>query len=245
MKNFAGWLLLTVLACACAARGFAQGMSPDGGASARFAKLLGGERAFTATAVMTMKDKSGDGDSTMEMAFATLAGKVRTEIDVAKASLAGAGDDAREQMTAMGMNCVVSIVRPDLNKTFLVYPGLKAYCEVMPAGKAQLPAQTPHFEKQELGRETLDGHPCVKQQVTVTETGSPAFTALVWEAIDLNGFPIQTRMTNAKGEVTTRFKNIRNEPPAAVLFDPPSGFQRYGSLQEMMMGAMQKKMLGG
>lgn len=247
MKQLPGLSVLTAFVMMTAPAVFAQGpgASPDSLASARLAKLFGTDRAFTATAVMSMKEGGKKGVQTMEMEFATLAGKVRTEIDMTKGSMAGADNEAKQQMAAMGMSRIVSISRPDLKKTFMIYPGLRAYCEITQNVAEKIAEKTPKIEKKELGRETLDGHPCVKQQVTMTEEGGQSLTALMWEATDLGGFPIQTQMTTEKnGEVTTRFTNIKNEKPAASLFDPPTGFQRYGSMQEMMMGAMQKQMQG-
>jgi len=222
---------------------FGQGMMPDGGASARLTRLFGMDRSFTAKAVMTVKSGSKKGLQNMEMSFATLAGKVRTEIDMA--SMAGSDPAAGQQMAAMGMGRMISITRPDLKKSYLVYPGLSAYCEIALADALQQPDKAPKIEKKEIGRETLDGHPCVKQQVTVTEDGGRTHSALMWEATDLNNFPIQTQMVTEDGEITTRFKEIKTDKPAAALFDPPAGYQRYGSMQEMMMGAMRKKMMMG
>ena len=41
------------------------------------------------------------------------------------------------------------------------------------------------------------------------------------------------------------FKNISFTKPAASLFEPPSGFTKYDSLQTMMQTEMMKKMGGG
>jgi hypothetical protein len=243
VKKLFGSLIVAVLTVA--PNGFGQGMPSDGGASARLARVFGLDRAFTATAVMTMNSgaKKGKGAQVMEMEYAVLAGKVRTEIDMSKLSMDG-GEETRQQIAAMGMSQVVTIARPDLKKTYMIYPGLQAYCEIAQTDAVPNPDKMPKIEKQEMGRETLDGHPCVKQQVTVTEEGGKSFTALMWEATDLNGFPIQTVMKTSDGDVTTRFKNIKNEKPAAALFEPPAGFKRHGSMQEMMMGAMRQNMQG-
>jgi hypothetical protein len=224
-------------------------MGPDTEANARLAALFGADRAFSATAVMTVKSTSRKRPSTpvMEMAFASLAGKVRTEIDMTRAAMSGGDEASRGQMAAMGMGRMVSITRPDLGKSFLIYPGLKAYCEMPLTGGAagQDAGKPPKIDKKEVGRETIDGHPCIKHEVTVTGTDGRSFTSLVWEATDLKGFPIQTQVTTADGEVTTRFKDIKTAKPDAALFEPPAGFQRHVSMQEMMMGAMRKRMMGG
>jgi len=46
-------------------------------------------------------------------------------------------------------------------------------------------------------------------------------------------------MTSEKGTlITILYHNINQNRPDAALFVPPSDFTRYGSMQEMMMGAM-------
>jgi hypothetical protein len=97
----------------------------------------------------------------------------------------------------------------------------------------------PKVERTEIGKETIDGHPCVKYKVVVTpENGTPA-NMLVWQATDLNNYPIQTQVEAGNGTVaTTRFQDINQSKPAASLFEPPSDYKRYSSPQELMMSTM-------
>jgi hypothetical protein len=100
-------------------------------------------------------------------------------------------------------------------------------------------SKPPKVERTEIGNETIDGHPCVKYKVVVTpENGTPS-NMLVWQATDLNNYPIQTEVEAGNGTVaTTRFQNINQNKPAASLFEPPSDYKRYNSPQELMMSAM-------
>ena len=145
------------------------------------------------------------------------------------------------QMQAMGMDKTVAIILPEKHMSYLVYPGLKAYCELQTqaGSSATLSNKPPKVERTEIGKEAIDGHPCVKYKVVVTpENGTPV-NMLVWQATDLNNYPIQTQVEAGNGMVvTTRFQDINQSKPAALLFEPPSDYKRYGSPQELMMSTM-------
>ena len=162
--------LSTVLATALlASTGFAQGMfGRPVVPNEQLAKLFGKTTAFSATASITIKETSGRPMPSMQVAFAMLDGKVRTEIDMTK--MANLPPEAMAHMKQMGMDRTVYIFHPEKNVLYMVYPGMKAYCETSPGQVAGgTPGKEPKIEKTELGKETVDGHVCTKVKVTGTE----------------------------------------------------------------------------
>ena len=148
---------------------------------------------------------------------------------------------ALAQMQAMGMDKTITIILPDKHTGWLVYPSLKAYCDLpMRAGSSSTETnKLPKVERTEVGKETVDGHPCVKYKVVVTPEGGTAVNTLVWQATDLNNCPVQMQVDAGNGAtVTTHFENINQSKPSASLFEPPSDYKHYSSPQELMMSSM-------
>jgi hypothetical protein len=102
----------------------------------------------------------------------------------------------------------------------------------------------PKLEKTLLGKETLDGHPCEKSKVIMTDANGKRSEALVWAATDLKDFPIQIQTTEKGETVILRYAKIQTTKPDAKLFEVPAGYTTYDSMQAFGMGVMQK-MMGG
>ena len=237
IKSIFSAMLATAL---LASSGLAQGMFGRSAVpSEQLAKLFGRSTAFAADATLSVKETSGKEMQGMQMSFAMLDGKIRTEIDMSK--MGGTmPPEAMAHMKQMGMDRMVSIVLTEKRLMYMIYPGMKAYCETAlpPAGTGTAGA-APKFEKTELDKETIDGHVCKKIKVTGTEENGRTFEWLMWQAADLKDFPIKVEITTEKGSVVTIvYSNINQNKPDAALFAPPSGYTRYGSMQEMMMGVM-------
>lgn len=234
-------LLGVVLATAVlAGPGFAQGLFGRSVVpSEQLAKLFGKSTAFSADAALTVTEPSGKTMQGMQMSFAMLDGKVRTEIDTAKMG-GNLPPEAMAHMQQMGLGHTVNIVLPEKKVMYLIFPGMKAYLET-PLGQttAGVTNKAPTIEKTELGKETVDGHVCTKVKITGTEENGRTFEWLRWQAADLKDFPIKIEMTSEKGTVITmQYSNINQSKPDAALFAPPSDYTRYGSMQELMMGVM-------
>lgn len=198
--------------------------------------------AFTATGHVTTSGRSKKDGTQMEMAFAVLEGKSRVEMDMAKMKGAGV-EGSIEQMKQMGMDRTVMISLPSEGKTIMAYPGAGGYCEMPIAGAdPKGKGKEPKVEKKEVGKETIDGHSCVKFEMTVTVDGSKPVKSTVWEATDLKGFPIQCQMESGGMTTTMLYKDIKMGKPDAKLFEPPAGCKKYGSMQEMMMSIAMKRM---
>jgi len=247
MKAFRFWTVIGAVACLTAPVVFGQRMF--GGVrdfgSGQMAKIFGKNEAFTATADMTIVDKSRTEPLQMETAYAVLKGNVRTEMDMTTMKGVNMPPEAVAQMKQMGMDRTISIYRGDKKLMYLVYPGLKGYCEIDPA-KASPTDKTgqkePKVEITPIGKETVDGHPCVKNKITITTDDGNQHEIIAWKASDMNDFPIKTEIQSGGATITTHFRDIKMTAPDASLFDPPSDFKAYGSLQEMMMANIQRMM---
>jgi hypothetical protein len=173
------------------------------------------------------------------------AGKSRFEMKLSEAQGTKMPPGAAEQMKAMGMDSMVSISRPDKKLIYLIYPGLQSYAEMTaPDASAQTDAADLKVETTELGRETVDGHTCIKNQAVITDKAGKKLESTVWNATDLKNFPVKIVTTESGQPATMRFKNISFDQPAASLFEPPSGFTKYTDVQTMMQTEMMKKMGG-
>jgi hypothetical protein len=151
---------------------------------------------------------------------------------------------AAQTLKQMGMARVVSILRPDKNTVYVFYPDQKAMMtmplpnEDSESAKAQKTLKTP------LGKETIDGHSCVKNRVVVNLGQGEPIEAITWNATDLKDFPVQIQTTEKGTSSFVRFKQVQLDKPDASIFEPPSGYTHYPDAQSLMQGIMKKVMEG-
>ena len=142
----------------------------------------------------------------------------------------------------MGVDKMVSIVRPDKQTQFVVYPTARAYAE-MPISKGTNGGgnQDYKIESTKLGTETVDGHPCVKNKVTISSKDAEKHEAVVWNATDLKDFPVKMQMVQAGGgTLVMTYSNIKLEKPDAKLFEPPTDFEKHASVEKLLQSVMMK-----
>lgn len=80
-------------------------------------------------------------------------------------------------------------------------------------------------ERVTSGKETIDGHSCVIEDVTVTAPGPRprAMKLRFWEAEDLQGFPVKVQLISSFGhDKIIRYKDVSLAPPDAALFKHPT-----------------------
>ena len=128
----------------------------------------------------------------------------------------------------------------------MIYPGLQAYVENPGqdpnAGK---PASDFNSQATELGKESVDGHACVKNKVILTDKAGKTQQFTVWNAADLKNFPLKIETEEGGKTVTLLFKDVKLDHPAAAQFEPPAGFKKYDSMMTLMQEEMMKRMGGG
>lgn len=208
-------------------------------------RLFGKNQSFSTVVVFQMDGANGDKTSmTGKMSFDT--GKTRFEMNMSEMQGSKMPPGAAQQMKAMGMDAMITISRPDLKLTYLVYPGLNSYAE-MPSQDSSGSVSPDDYkvETTELGKESVDGHDCVKNKVTVTDKEGVKHESTVWNASDLKDFPVKIVTNEGGNSVTMRYQNTAFVKPAASLFEAPADFTKYDSVQTMMQTEMMKKMGGG
>jgi hypothetical protein len=207
-------------------------------------KLLGDTTAFSATMELQTKGPSGD-NVTIPGKISFLEGKSRTELDMSKAMGPNVPPEALAQMKAMGMDAIVIIAQPEKKLSYTAFPGMKAYFETAIADTETTQATSKYkVQTTELGKETVDGHPCIKNQVVVTDDQGTNHVSTVWNATDLKKFPVKIESTEQGQPATMLFKDIKLAKPDAALFAPPTDFQRYNDYTSLLMQEMMKRQGG-
>jgi hypothetical protein len=154
------------------------------------------------------------------------------------------GAEGGAQMKAMGMGRTLIISRPDKQATYMIYPDIQAYLETPVEQDGENGSKNNEFKLQvtELGKETIDGQPTTKNRVIVTDDKGQSFEATVWNAKDLKNFPLKIQHSQQEVQGTISYKNVKLSKPEPSLFDPPKGFKKYPSMQELMQQEIMKRM---
>lgn len=207
-------------------------------------KLFGDSQTFSAMMEMQVKDSSGE-TVTMPGKLMFDTGKSRFEVDMTKMSGSKMPKGGAEQMKQMGMDKLVMIGRPDMKMSYLVYPGFQSYIENPLQDSASTISPGDYkTEVTELGKETVDGHSCTKNKVVITGKDGEKQESTVWNATDLKNFPIRIQTVEAAGNMTMTFKDINVSKPDVNSFNPPSDYQKYDNIMQMMQEQMMKR-IGG
>jgi hypothetical protein len=237
MKKFLVPVLGVLLASAAAA--FAQMEMPGSpaGINAALTKLFGNIKAFTAKSEVQVFGKDQKEKLSTPMGFAMLDGKMRVDIDVSRMRNKDIPAAAYASMKQLGMDHVVSVFRPDKGASYIIFPRMRSYLS-MPMPKAELEAykKNPNLKKTVLGKETLDGHACIKQKVIMTDDQGQEHEATVWNASDLRDFPVKIQTTDKDDTVILRYREIQMVRPDSRRFEVPAGFKAYDDMQSLMQG---------
>ena len=216
-------------------QGQVPGAGGPAGMTAAISKLFGDIKSFTASAEAQVLDGSQKEMVKMPMEFEFIDGKIRLQVDMGQMKNASMPPGAADQLKQMGMAKVVSIIRPDKNLVYVIYPDSKVAMTV------SLPKETdPQIKKSPLGKETVAGHDCAKTKVVITDAKGQNVEATTWNANDLKGFPIQIETKDKDNTSIIRFSNVQLAKADAKDFEPPSDFTQYDSPQAMMQGMMNK-----
>lgn len=237
MKQFFFALTLAVAMASASA----QMGSPPSGINAAMLKMFGDIKAFTAKADARILDKEQKEISAIPMTIALRDGKLRSEMDLSEMKGGAIPPEASAMMKQAGMDKMVTILRPDKKATIISYPGLKSYAEV-PFSESE--AADAKVEITDLGKDTIDGHPCTKKKLTSTDAKGRPQEAFIWQATDLKNFPVQIQMDQRNNTLILKFQSPKLETPDASLFETPATYAKYNSIQEMMQAAMMKMFSG-
>ena len=230
--------------------GRSGGMGPGGpppgpGLSGSTAKLFGDNSTFSASLEM---QTGGPGDpEAMSLPGRIFfdQGKSRFEMDLSQSKGGKMSPEVATQLKSIGMDKMVVISRPEKKVGYQIYPGMQGYVEnPLPESESTAASTDFKLEVTELGKETVDGHPCIKNKTVVTDKEGTKHESLVWNATDLKQFPIKIERTEDNLKITMLFHDVSLSKPGAELFEPPTGVTKYDSMQSMMQQVMMKR-LGG
>jgi hypothetical protein len=159
------WVLLTAVIPLLGCIGRAQ--LPEGaagGMNAALTQLFGRATFFSAKVDVVVLDPAQQELLRMPMNFAALEGKIRLEIDVSQIRSKHVTPEIISAMNQAGIGKMATIIRPDKKASYILYPVLRNY-SVVPMSKAEADAigKPLNTERTELGKETIDGHSCVKR----------------------------------------------------------------------------------
>lgn len=222
--------------------GGSQGLRFNGALS----KLFGDQGNFAANVEMEMKGDALNDTVRMPGRLAVADDKSRFEMDVTQIKGGGVPESQLMEMKKMGMDKTVMISRPDKKVSYLMYPNLQAYTEtVMPASEAAEKSSNFKLETTELGKEVVDGHPCVKVKAVLTDEKGNKQDSTLWKATDLKGFPVKVERMEKGTLVTMVFKDIKPGKPEAKQFELPAALTKYTDPRIMIQDAMAKRFRSG
>lgn len=225
-----------------APRGGMMGATPHGlDFSGPTGKLFGDNTSFSANLTMQVTDGSGGQPASTTGKIAASDGKTRFEMDLTKAAGASMPPQRAAMMKSMGMDRMVMISRPDKKVTDLVYTGLNAYAETAIPDSTGGSASKAKVDTTELGKETVDGHPCVKNKVVVTDDQGNKHESTVWNAMDLKNFPVKIETSESGTTSTMTFSDVKLDKVADDQFEPPTGATKYDNVSTMMQQEMMKR----
>ena len=154
------------------------------------------------------------------------------------------------------MQDIYTITDGGTQKTFMVNPQSKTYYEQVQQKGGEAPSvYDPNvvMEKKKLGSETVDGHPCVKSEMTFYHKDTPTqkFKGTIWEAQDLGGMPIRTEIiveamqkAGGSGKMVSEMKEIKVGGATASMFEVPKDYKKVNSMPELMgMGGDMQNMM--
>jgi hypothetical protein len=226
--------------------GGAMGTGPGKGLSlsGSTAKLFGENKAFTAN--MELQANSPQGPMTVPGKIYYLDGKARFEMDLAETKSPALPPGAAAQMKSMGMDKMIVISHPEKKVSYMIYPGLQAYFEMpMQDSEVDKPDNDYKIEQTELAKEKLDGRDCVKNKTIVTEKDGTKHESTVWNAADLNKFPLKIEQTEDGNLSTMSFKEVKLSKPEEKQFDTPANCKKYENIMAIMQEVMKRATAGG
>ncbi len=241
MKNWKSQWTVLVLAWLA---GFAEparaqvGVGSPPGWNAAMTRLFGDIKAFSAKAEFRIVDRAGKESLTMPMNIALLDRKVRLDIEMTRMKGPQAPPEQIAGMKQMAMDRLACVILPETKMMQIIFPALGAYVE-MPLPEEEAAALTRNFrvDRTPLGKETIDGHPCAKNRVRMTDDQGQKIEFIVWSATDMKDFPLQAQMNDAGGNIVIRYKNVQLVRPDANQFGAPSGYTKHRDFLQLMQAA--------
>jgi len=152
------------------------------------------------------------------------------------------GDSVRADRTGALSTLYVASNSRVYNLT--TYPDHRHQCVVMKAEQAKmLPSplellQGSNVTRTDVGRDTLEGHPCKVEKVIVTRSDGKKIESKVWEAQDLRGIPVKIESHIGEITLSAYYRDIVLGTPDEGLFTIPdkcTPLEKMGEVIEQKM----------
>lgn len=205
-------------------------------------KLFHANSAFSAD-MESQVDVSADRIMKLPQKVAFDSGKFRVDMNFSDITGNAIVPALTNQAKAMGMDKSVTLFRPDTKISYSIYPDISAYAPTPfddpDDGK---PASAFRIKTRELGKETVDGHPCIKKKAVVRDDQDKTREFTIWNATDLKQFPIKVEMVKGGKTMRMLFRNVKLSKPDTTLFDLPANYKKFDSLNLLVQEAMMKQL---
>jgi hypothetical protein len=144
----------------------------------------------------------------------------------------------------------IMINRPDLDVSWRLFPKSKKYIEERygeDEGFGDAPAIPSEYgvdiQYEKVDSEVVNGYPCDKYRVTLTDPGSDPYTFYGWAATDLDNIFIKKEFSAQDGTIITwELFNIVLGTPPKELFEIPAGYTKASESEASML--MMKEVMG-
>jgi len=211
------------------------------GVNAALLKLFADFPAFTSKADLRVYDRDTKEPMTMQVDFSMLDGQVRMDLDMTTLKSKQIPAQTVATFKAAGLDKVVTILRPQRKSAVITYPSIKAYVE-MPLAPEEAADMSREYkvEKTKAGRESIDGQPCDKTKVILTDNSGDRHEAMVWYNPALKNFPVKIQMDQKQMSVVMQYRDVRLARPDQRQFEAPVGFTKHPSNEALMQSAMLK-----
>lgn len=237
---------LAILILSAASAALAQMPGADksaGGMNPSMTRFFGTNTNFIAKAEVRVLDKQQHETTAMTMGFEMLGSKIRVDINMAEVKSKEMSPEFAATMKQIGMDQMTTIELPEKKSIITIYPGLKSYTESpMPKDEVEGAFKTYKTDKKRLAKETIDGHPCEKNDMTFVDDKGAQEHVTLWNATDMKNFPLQLQMTVDDSSMVMKFKDVKLGRPDPANFEAPPGLTLYDDLNSLMTNAVNKRM---
>ncbi|HXS69413.1 MAG TPA: hypothetical protein VN761_11250 [Candidatus Polarisedimenticolia bacterium] len=213
---------------------------PGAGMNSAMVRLFGDNISFTTRADVQVFNDKNQVWLQMPSVMASTDGKMRIDVDLGLLHSSALPANIVAYYKKLGMDRVISVTRPDKKALFIIYPRAQSYA-VMPLANEDTQAGAEKLERKPLGKETIDGHPCVKNLSTVkTLKGTPLMQAVTWNATDLKEFPLRIETKENGNTTVMRFQQVNLNKPDPRLFDAPASYKQFMNPADLEAAAAKK-----
>ena len=197
--------------------------------------VLAGGPSFYGRAKVHLSNGADKDPTIISCDIAVLSGNLRLESDSFEP---GANLPPAEAAQVKQMHSV-SILRPDRNRMYMVFPSVKSYIELAYSKSTGTdPAPPPKIDKTPLGTEVVGDQPCAKVQMDVTESNGEHYDITTWTATNSSTLPIQIKVGSPSALV--ELQDLHFEAPDSGIFEPPAGYTKYEGMQELIQRDIEK-----